>query len=110
MKIEQIQRSEETRTKVFNTMTVLTADDGMKIINQDYLNYKNGTLEGDESQLIICSQVFLANEDSSLNYTEITKEEADVYQQEWEEKKAKEAEEAEKKLKEAYGNYNNNSI
>lgn len=84
MTIEKIQRSEETKAKTSNDMVVLTAEDGKKLINQDYLDYKNGTWEGkDTPQLIICSQVYLGVEDSELNYAEIDESVATQYQEEW---------------------------
>lgn len=83
MNIERIQRSEETKTKASNVMVVLTADEGKKIINQDYLDYKNGNWEGeDKPTLILCSKVYLGTEDSALNYAEIDEAIANEYQEE----------------------------
>lgn len=81
---EKIQRSEETKTRASNVMVTLTAEEGKKIINQDYLDYKNGTWEGDEAPtLIICSKVYLGIEDSELCYAEIDEATANEYQEEW---------------------------
>lgn len=84
MNTEQIQRSEDTKTRASNTMVVLTADEGKKLINQDYLDYKNGTWEGEDTPtLIICSKLYLGAEDSALNYAEIDEATALQYQEEW---------------------------
>lgn len=80
---EKIQRSEETKTKASNVMEVLTAEEGKKLINQDYLDYKNGTWEGEKPSLVICSKVYLSIEDSALGYAEIDEEVANQYQEEW---------------------------
>lgn len=84
MTTEKIQRSEGIKARTSNDMVLLTAEDGKKIINQDYLDYKNGTWEGEDTpQLIICSQVYLGVEDSELNYAEIDESVATQYQEEW---------------------------
>lgn len=76
MKIDNIQRSEETRTRISNTMEVISADEGMKLINQDYLDKIT-------DELIIAEKVFLAVESSSLDWAEITEAEALKYQEEY---------------------------
>lgn len=83
MNTERIQRSEETKTKASNVMVILTADEGKKLINQDYLDYKNGIWEGeDKPSLILCTKVYLGIEDSELNYAEIDEAIANQYQEE----------------------------
>ncbi len=65
-------------------MVALTAEEGKKLINQDYLDYKNGTWEGENiPSLILCSKVYLGIEDSELNYAEIDEATANEYQEEW---------------------------
>ena len=83
MNTEKIQRSEDTKTKASNMIVVLSADEGKKLINQDYLDYKNGVWEGeDKPSLILCSKVYLGVEDSALNYAEIDEATANSYQEE----------------------------
>lgn len=83
MNTEKIQRSEDTKTKASNVIVVLSADEGKKLINQDYLDYKNGVWEGeDKPTLILCSKVYLGVEDSALNYAEIDEATANSYQEE----------------------------
>lgn len=83
MNTEKIQRSEDTKTKASNVIVVLSADEGKKLINQDYLDYKNGVWEGeDKPSLILCSKVYLGVEDSALNYAEIDETTANSYQEE----------------------------
>ena len=84
MIIEKVQRSEETKTKVSNVMITLTAEEGKKLINQDYLDYKNGTWKGEGiPDLMICSKIYLGIEDSELRYAEIDETTANEYQEEW---------------------------
>lgn len=65
-------------------MITLTAEEGKKLVNQDYLDYKNGTWEGERTpDLIICSKIYLGIEDSELNYAEIDEATANQYQEEW---------------------------
>lgn len=75
MKIEQVQRNDNTKT----TMIVLTADEGKKLINQDFI-------DGIVEEPIICSKVFLGVNASESDYTEITEEEADKYQEKYDQK------------------------
>lgn len=83
MNTEKIQRSEDTKTKASNVIVVLSADEGKKLINQDYLDYKNDVWEGeDKPTLILCSKVYLGVEDSALNYAEIDEATANSYQEE----------------------------
>lgn len=79
MKTEKITRNEATKTRANSSIIHLTADEGMKLINQDYL---------DEvvEEPNICSEVYVASEGSPLDWAEITQEEADRIQKEWDEK------------------------
>ena len=79
MTTEQIQRSEATATRAANTMTKLTADEGKKLLNQDYI-------DGIVEEPTICSCVYLAVSASALDWAEITDEEADKIQAEWDAK------------------------
>lgn len=64
-------------------LTVLNAEEGKKIVNKKWLDYKaNG---GEMPELLVCSQVYLAVNDSAENYEEITEAEAEAYQREWDE-------------------------
>ena len=88
MKIEQIQRSEETRLRANATYTKVSADEGKKLINQDYL-------DGIKNRPIICIEAYLADVDSPLDWAEITEAEAEEYQQKWD-KEQEELDEAER--------------
>ena len=82
MNIEKIQRSEETKTKASNVMVVLTADEGKKLINQDWIDYKNGVIE-DIPELLVCTTIYLCDADSVLDYAEINEEQASEYNKEY---------------------------
>ena len=88
MKIEKIQRSEETRQKVSAYYIKISADEGKKLINQDYL-------DGTGCEPIICIGAYLADVDSPLDWAEITEAEAEEYQQKWD-KEQEELDEAER--------------
>lgn len=72
MKIENIQRSDGT------SYECITADEGMKLINKDYLD-KN------TEDLNICSVAYLCAATSSSAWSEITEEEAAEHQKNYEE-------------------------
>lgn len=80
MQIEKIKRSKETSTRASNIMEHLIADEGKKLINQDYLDDPSG------ADCVICSEVYCATESSSLDWAEITEEEATKYQEEYNKK------------------------
>lgn len=82
MKTEKIQRSEATKTRASNYMIVLTADEGKKLITQDWLDYKNGTRE-DIPDVGVCTKIYLGVEDSVLNYVEVDEVTANAYQEEY---------------------------
>lgn len=77
MQIEKIKRSEETSTRASSIMEHLIADEGKKLINQDYLDNPSA------ADCVICSEVYCAIESSSLDWAEITEEEATKYQEEY---------------------------
>lgn len=95
---EKIQRSEETRTKASNVMIVLTAEEGKKIITQDWVDYKNGDIT-EMPDPGICSKVYLADQDSALNYTEVDEATANSYEEEYNAAMDKLREEREEELK-----------
>nr|DAI59106.1 MAG TPA: hypothetical protein [Crassvirales sp.] len=84
MKTERIQRKVKVASRAANAMIVITAEDGKKLINQDYLDYKNGTYEGDNMpELNICTKIYLSDSDSAFNYAEIDNSMAEEYQKEY---------------------------
>ena len=84
MKTERIQRKTKATSRAANSLIIITAEDGKKLINQDYLDYKNGTYEGDNMpELSICAKIYLSDSDSALNYAEIDESTAEEYQKEW---------------------------
>lgn len=95
---EKIQRSEETRTKASNVMIVLTAEEGKKIITQDWVDYKNGDIT-EMPDPGVCSKVYLADQDSVLNYTEVDEATANSYKEEYNVAMDKLREEREEELK-----------
>lgn len=95
---EKIQRSEETRTKASNVMIVLTAEEGKKIITQDWVDYKNGDIT-EMPNPGVCSKVYLADQDSALNYTEVDEATANSYEEEYNAAMDKLREEREEELK-----------
>ena len=67
-------------TKTFE-LTVLSAEEGKKIVNKSWMDYKeNG---GEMPELLLCKQVYVAVNDSADNYVEITEAEAEAYQKEY---------------------------
>ncbi len=95
---EKIQRSEETRTKASNVMIVLTAEEGKKIITQDWVDYKNGDIT-EMPNPGVCSKLYLADQDSALNYTEVDETTANSYEEEYNAAMDKLREEREEELK-----------
>lgn len=84
MKTERIQRKTKATSRAANSLIIITAEDGKKLINQDYLDYKNGTYEGDNMpELSICTKIYLSDSDSALNYAEIDESTAEEYQKEY---------------------------
>nr|DAG91425.1 MAG TPA: hypothetical protein [Crassvirales sp.] len=84
MKTERIQRKTKATSRAANSLIIITAEDGKKLINQDYLDYKNGTYEGDNMpELSICAKIYLSDSDSALNYAEIDESTAEEYQKEY---------------------------
>ena len=82
MKTEKITRSEATKTKASNYMVVLTADEGKKIVSQDYLDYLDGNYAGEGApNPNVCCKVYLGCDDSALNYAEIDEATATAYQE-----------------------------
>ncbi len=82
MKTEKITRSEATKTRASNYMVVLTADDGKKIVSQDYLDYLEGNYAGDgKPNPNVCCKVYLGCDDSALNYAEVDEATATAYQE-----------------------------
>lgn len=96
---EKIQRSEETRTKASNVIIVLTAEEGKKIITQDWVDYKNGDIT-EMPDPGVCSKVYLADQDSALNYTEVDEATANSYEEEYNAAMDKLREEEEKEREE----------
>ena len=81
---ERIQRKTKANSRVANVMIAITAEEGKKLINQDYLDYKNGTYNGEGiPELNISSKIYLGDTDSALNYAEIDESTAEEYQKEW---------------------------
>lgn len=81
---ERIQRKTKATSRVANSLTIITAEEGKKFINQDYLDYKNRTYEGDNMpELNICTKIYLSDSDSAFNYAEIDESTAEEYQKEW---------------------------
>lgn len=84
MKTEKVQRNTKATSRAANSLIIITAKDGKKLINQDYLDYKNGTYEGDNMpELNICTKIYLSDSDSAFNYTEIDESTAEEYQKEY---------------------------
>jgi hypothetical protein len=84
MKTEKITRSEATKTRASNYMVVLTADEGKKLITQNWLDYKNGTWEEDDIPDVgVCTKIYLGVDDSALNYVEVDEDTANTYQEEY---------------------------
>lgn len=82
MKTEKITRSEATKTRASNYMVVLTADEGKKIVSQDYLDYLEGNYEGEGTpNPNVCCKVYLGCDDSALNYAEVDEATATAYQE-----------------------------
>jgi hypothetical protein len=82
MKTEKITRSEATKTRASNYMVVLTADEGKKIVSQDYLDYLDGNYEGEGTpNPSVCCKVYLGCDDSALNYAEVDEATATAYQE-----------------------------
>lgn len=81
---ERIQRKTKVSSRAANAMTVIIAEEGKKLINQDYLDYKNGTYEGKEMpEPNISAKMYLGDTDSAFNYAEIDEATAEEYQKEW---------------------------
>lgn len=81
---ERIQRKTKATSRVANSLTIITAEEGKKFINQDYLDYKNRTYEGDNMpELNICTKIYLSDSDSAFNYAEIDESTAEEYQKEY---------------------------
>ena len=92
MKTEKIQRSEATKTKASNYMIVLTADEGKKIISQDYLDYLEGNYTGEGTpNPNVCCTVYLGCDDSALNYAEVDEQTAQSYQEAYDKQQEEEA-------------------
>ena len=84
MKTEKVQRNTKATSIAANSLIIITAEDGKKLINQDYLDYKNGTYEGDNMpEFNICTKIYLSDSDSAFNYAEIDETTAEEYQNEW---------------------------
>lgn len=80
MTIEKILRSESTRSKSSNYIIHMTSDEGKKFINQDYLD------STDDVEPVVCSQVYLAENASELDWSEIDEQEATSIMETWEKK------------------------
>ena len=92
MKTEKVQRSEATKTKASNYMIVLTADEGKKIVSQDYLDYLDGNYEGEGTpNPNVCLTVYLGCDDSALNYAEVDEAVAQSYQEAFDKQQEEEA-------------------
>lgn len=84
MKTEKIQRNTKATSMAANSLIIITAEEGKKLINQDYLDYKNGTYEGDNiPELNICTKIYLSDSNSAFNYAEIDESTAEEYKKEW---------------------------
>lgn len=84
MKTEKIQRNTKATSMAANSLIIITAEEGKKLINQDYLDYKNGTYEGDNKpELNICTKIYLSDSNSAFNYAEIDESTAEEYQKEY---------------------------
>ena len=93
MKTEKIQRSEATKTKASNYMIVLTADEGKKIISQDYLDFLEGNYQGEGTpNPNVCCTVYLGCDDSALNYAEVDEQTAQSYQEAYDKQQEEEME------------------
>ena len=62
-------------------LTVLSAEEGKKIVNKSWMDYKEN--EGEMPELLLCKQMYVAVNDSDDNYVEITEAEAEAYQKEY---------------------------
>lgn len=92
MKTEKIQRSEATKTKASNYMIVLTADEGKRIVSQDYLDFLDGNYEGEGTpNPNVCLTVYLGCDDSALNYAEVDEAVAQSYQEAFDKQQEEEA-------------------
>lgn len=80
MTIEKIERTELTKTRANSYMIHMTADEGKKLLNQDYVDsigeHDLGYVDDDTVQPIICSQVYLSVDGSELDWIEIDEETA----------------------------------
>lgn len=93
MKIEKIPRTTTSNEKSASYMIKITPDEGKKIINQDYL-------DDNSVAPIIGACMYLADNDSTLNYSEVTEEEATTIITNWEKTQREKHEAEEKKRQE----------
>lgn len=80
MTIEKIERTELTKTRANSYMIHMMADEGKKLLNQDYVDsvgeHDLGYVDDNTVQPIICSQVYLSVDGSELDWIEIDEETA----------------------------------
>jgi hypothetical protein len=75
MTIEKIPRTELTKTRANAYMILMTADEGKKLLNQDYVDsigeHDLGYVDDDTVEPIVCSQVYLSVDGSTLDWVEV---------------------------------------
>lgn len=80
MTIEKIARTELTKTRANAYMILITADEGKKLLNQNYVDsigeHELGYVDDDTVEPILCSQVYLSVDGSALDWIEIDEDTA----------------------------------
>lgn len=80
MTIEKIPRTELTKTRANTYMILITADEGKKLLNQDYVDsigeHELGYVDDDTVEPILASQVYLNVDGSTLDWIEVDEDTA----------------------------------
>lgn len=80
MTIEKIARTELTKTRANTYMILITADEGKKLLNQDYINsiggHELGYMDDETVEPILCNLVYLSVDGSALDWVEVDEDTA----------------------------------
>lgn len=87
MTIEKIPRTELTKTRANTYMILITADEGKKLLNQDYVDsigeHDLGYVDDGTVEPIVCNQVYLSIDGSTLDWIEVDEDIASKIESEY---------------------------
>ncbi len=80
-----MKQTEKSRGAGEQPIVVLTPEDGMVIVNKEWVTWKESGEDGDMPQLTVAKEVWLATTDTADRYTEVSEATAEEYQKDYDE-------------------------